>query len=182
MFMSAGTRARVSSGQHGLRLTENYNARMLALRYVYVLALVIWLGGMIGPLLFGIVATSTSYSFAWVLGGATLLAAAFTLARTRVCSLHDAVGLITNGPTAVRSRSACGPTWSWSTTTVAGPRSAGTGGHPPTSPTRCRHEDPSRAAGGQSGGGGPSGWAGALAELALFLGMLYATRKGFALT
>jgi hypothetical protein len=28
-------------------LNENYNARMLALRYVYVLALVVWLGGMV---------------------------------------------------------------------------------------------------------------------------------------
>ena len=27
--------------------TGNYNARMLALRYVYVLALVVWLGGMV---------------------------------------------------------------------------------------------------------------------------------------
>jgi uncharacterized membrane protein len=32
---------------HGCTLNGNYNARMLALRYVYVLALVVWLGGMV---------------------------------------------------------------------------------------------------------------------------------------
>ena len=32
---------------HSRTLNGNYNARMLALRYVYVLALVVWLGGMV---------------------------------------------------------------------------------------------------------------------------------------
>ena len=45
-FFSADTDRDVSNGK---RVTSggNYNALMLALRYVYVLALVIWLGGMV---------------------------------------------------------------------------------------------------------------------------------------
>lgn len=32
---------------HSCTVNENYNARMLTLRYVYILALVVWLGGMV---------------------------------------------------------------------------------------------------------------------------------------
>jgi uncharacterized membrane protein len=46
MFMSAGTRKVVGTGTENLR-RDNYNDQMLALRYAYVLALVVWLGGMI---------------------------------------------------------------------------------------------------------------------------------------
>jgi hypothetical protein len=47
MFISAGMRTDVSTDKKLILRNGNYNARMLALRYVYVLALVIWLGGMI---------------------------------------------------------------------------------------------------------------------------------------
>ena len=46
MFISAGTRKDVCTGNEEPP-DGNYNARMLALRYVYVLALVVWLGGMV---------------------------------------------------------------------------------------------------------------------------------------
>jgi MFS family permease len=36
----------------------------------------LWLGGMIGPLVFGLVATAVSYRAAWILGGTALVAAA----------------------------------------------------------------------------------------------------------
>jgi uncharacterized membrane protein len=47
MFISAGTREDVWTGKGILRKETNYNCVMLALRYVYVLALVVWLGGMV---------------------------------------------------------------------------------------------------------------------------------------
>jgi hypothetical protein len=46
MFINAGMRTDVSTDKNFLR-DGNYNARMLALRYVYILALVVWLGGMV---------------------------------------------------------------------------------------------------------------------------------------
>ena len=46
MFISAGTRKDVCTGNEEPP-DGNYNARMLALRYVYVLAMVVWLGGMV---------------------------------------------------------------------------------------------------------------------------------------
>jgi hypothetical protein len=46
MFINAGMRTDVSTDKNFLR-DGNYNARMLALRYLYVLALVVWLGGMV---------------------------------------------------------------------------------------------------------------------------------------
>ena len=47
MFINAGMRTDVSTDKKLVLRNGNYNARMLALRYVYVLALVIWLGGMV---------------------------------------------------------------------------------------------------------------------------------------
>ena len=46
MFINAGTCKDMCTGNEKPP-SGNYNARMLALRYVYVLALVIWLGGML---------------------------------------------------------------------------------------------------------------------------------------
>jgi hypothetical protein len=46
MFINAGMRTDVPTDKNFLR-NGNYNARMLALRYVYILALVVWLGGMV---------------------------------------------------------------------------------------------------------------------------------------
>jgi hypothetical protein len=43
---------------------------------------------MVGPLVFGIVATSTSFRSAWVLAGATLLVAAGIVAFGRRLLLH----------------------------------------------------------------------------------------------
>lgn len=45
MFVNVGTRAPVSTA-NGEPPVGNYNDGMFALRYVYVLALVVWLGGM----------------------------------------------------------------------------------------------------------------------------------------
>jgi uncharacterized membrane protein len=56
MFISAGTREDVCTAKEKPP-DGNYNCVMLALRYVYVLALVIWLGGMV--VLGAIVAPST---------------------------------------------------------------------------------------------------------------------------
>src|SRR5687768_17124390 len=76
MLVNAGTRRDVWTGKEGppganaqmqnamctlhgapCTLNGNYNAPMLALRYVYVLALVVWLGGMV--LLGAVVAPAT---------------------------------------------------------------------------------------------------------------------------
>src|ERR1051325_6072612 len=46
-FFSAATRDDVCTGDKRASGGDDYNHRMLALRYVYVLALVVWLGGMI---------------------------------------------------------------------------------------------------------------------------------------
>ena len=49
MFISAGTRAAASTAKFetsGGIISTSYNVWMLALRYAYVLALVVWLGGM----------------------------------------------------------------------------------------------------------------------------------------
>src|SRR5258707_252760 len=46
-FFSAATRDDVCTGDKRTSGGDDYNHRMLALRYVYVLALVVWLGGML---------------------------------------------------------------------------------------------------------------------------------------
>jgi uncharacterized membrane protein len=46
MLISAGTRKDVSTDKKSSG-SENYNLLMLALRYIYVLTLVVWLGGML---------------------------------------------------------------------------------------------------------------------------------------
>src|ERR1051325_10815207 len=46
-FFSAATRDDVCTGDKRASGGDDYNHRMLALRYVYVLALVVWLGGML---------------------------------------------------------------------------------------------------------------------------------------
>jgi MFS family permease len=43
----------------------------------------LWLGGVIGPLVFGLVATATSYAVAWLLGAAALLGAGVVLLVAR---------------------------------------------------------------------------------------------------
>ena len=58
MFINAGMRTDVSTDKNFLR-DGNYNARMLAVRYVYVLALVIWLGGMV---ILGALVAPTTFS------------------------------------------------------------------------------------------------------------------------
>ena len=75
-------RTDVSTDKNFLR-DGNYNARMLALRYVYVLALVIWLGGMV---ILGALVAPTTFNVLQVLepdGGRALAGAVFgaTLAR-----------------------------------------------------------------------------------------------------
>ena len=58
MLVSAGTREDVCTGKKEPPVVNaHYNDRMLGLRYVYVLALVVWLGGMV--LLGAIVAPTT---------------------------------------------------------------------------------------------------------------------------
>src|SRR5688572_18974710 len=57
MFINAGIFRDVCTDKGKDLRDGNYNARMLALRYVYVLALVVWLGGMV--LLGAIVAPTT---------------------------------------------------------------------------------------------------------------------------
>src|SRR5204862_7417229 len=56
-FLSDATRVDVCTGDKETSEGDDYNHRMLALRYVYVLALVVWLGGML--ILGAIVAPTT---------------------------------------------------------------------------------------------------------------------------
>src|SRR5882672_5415343 len=56
-FFNAAIRDDVCTGTKGTSEGDDYNHRMLALRYIYILALVVWLGGMV--ILGAIVAPTT---------------------------------------------------------------------------------------------------------------------------
>src|ERR1051325_5810151 len=57
-FFNAATRDDVCAGDKNASEGDDYNHAMLALRYVYVLALVVWLGGM---LILGAVVAPTTF-------------------------------------------------------------------------------------------------------------------------
>src|SRR5688500_13488699 len=78
-------RAGIERQRSGLRVNGNYNARMLALRYVYVLALVIWLGGMI---VLGALVAPTTFQVLQAMEPATGRALAGDLFGTTIARFH----------------------------------------------------------------------------------------------
>ena len=66
-------------------MNGNYNARMLALRYVYVLALVVWLGGMI---VLGALVAPTTFQVLQAIEPATGRALAGDLFGTTIARFH----------------------------------------------------------------------------------------------
>ena len=93
-FFSAATRDDVCTGDKRTSEGDDYNHRMLALRYVYVLALVVWLGGM---LILGAIVAPTTFQVLQTSAGAQgreLAGAVFGAALARFQYIAYAAGTL----------------------------------------------------------------------------------------
>src|SRR3954465_13864884 len=93
-FFNAAMREPVCTGTRRSSEGDDYNHRMLALRYVYVLALVVWLGGMlilgaiVAPATFGVLQSSAGSQ------GRELAGAVFGAALARFHYIAYASGVL----------------------------------------------------------------------------------------
>ena len=93
-FFSAAMRDDVCTGTKGTSEGDDYNHQMLALRYVYVLALVVWLGGMV---ILGAIVAPTTFEVLQASAGATgreLAGAVFGTALARFHYVAYAAGIL----------------------------------------------------------------------------------------